>query len=124
MIVKYSCELPERVTSLKLIERVDDRPNGYAWICINSTNPPNDPYPYVNCWIYAEAEVISCADDKRWFYCEIEDLLGDRYLPNSSLDYLVEFIWDDGDPSVGIFPGYNCHLVLDDAQEPITRSFE
>ena len=100
-----------------------DHPPGYAWICIGSTDPPKDPYPYVNGWIFADSDVITAANDTKWFTLEIESLLEENFIPNPSIDYLIGFIWDEGDSSVGIFPGYNCHLVLDDSGNPVIRKY-
>jgi len=100
-----------------------DHPPGYAWICIGSTDPPKDPYPYVNGWIFAESEVITASNDFRWFTLEIESLLEEKFTSDPSIDYLIKFIWDEGDSSVGIFPGYNCHLVLDETGDPVIRKY-
>lgn len=109
-------------SAIRLDNLTSGHPPGYAWICIGSTDPPKDPYPYVNGWIRAESEVIAAVNDRKWFALEIESLLEEKFIPNSSIDYLIEFIWDEGDSSVGIFPGYNCHLALDEDGEPVIRS--
>jgi hypothetical protein len=120
--------LPARFKIAESVIRLEvpwnpDHPSGYAWICIGSTDPPKDPYPYVNGWIFAESEVITAVNDTEWFASEIESLLEEKFIPNPSIDYLIEFIWDEGDSSVGIFPGYNCHLVLDSNSTPVIRKY-
>lgn len=124
--MKYS-NLPTRFkiaeSTIRLNDLNPDQPPGYAWICIGSTDPPKDPYPYVNGWIFADSDVITAANDTKWFTLEIESLLEENFIPNPSIDYLIGFIWDEGDSSVGIFPGYNCHLVLDDSGNPVIRKY-
>jgi hypothetical protein len=119
--------LPARFKIAELVIRLDSswdstHPTGHAWICIGSTDPPKDPYPYVNGWIFACSDVITAVNDTKWFAAEIESLL-ENFIPNPSIDYLIEFIWDEGDSSVGIFPGYNCHLVLDVSGTPVIRRY-
>lgn len=36
--------------------------DGYAWVCIGSTDPPRDPYPFVNGWIMADFDLMTCVD--------------------------------------------------------------
>lgn len=124
--MKYT-NLPTRFkiaeSAIQLNDLDLDHPTGYAWICIGSTDPPKDPYPYVNGWIFAESEVITAVNDTTWFALEIESLLEQYFIPDPSIDWLIEFIWDEGDSSVGIFPGYNCHLVLDDSGNPVIRKY-
>ncbi len=108
---------------VKEMKKCHSNIDGYAWVCIGSTDPPKDPYPFVDGWIMADFNVITCVDNNTWFRSEMESLLEEMFVPDLSLDYLVAFVFDSGDSSVGIFPGYNCQLVLDENSNPITRRF-
>lgn len=39
------------------------------------------------------------------------------------LEFLIRFEWDEGDRSVGIWPGYNVSLVLNN-EKPVYRTFD
>ncbi len=119
--MKYS-KLPEKFKFLEMVQDDYEHPNGYAWICIGGFHE-DVIYPYIQAWIYAEDEVIQCTYDQEWFKKEIENLLEDKFIPNPVLEYLVEFIWDNGEKEVEIFPGYSCNLVLDDDKNPVIRQY-
>lgn len=120
--MKYS-NLPQKFKVLDSLIDHEDHPNGFAWVTITSMDPPKDPYPYVSGWILAESEVIDSVSDFKWFKSEIQDLLEEKFIPNPNIEYLVEFIWDKGDSSVGIFPGYNCQVALDEDGDFATRIY-
>lgn len=67
---------------------------------------------------------------------EIEDLdlrcwsgkVGEPYIEfngikYSDLEFLIRFEWDEGDRSVGIWPGYNVSLILNN-EKPVYRTFD
>jgi hypothetical protein len=120
--MRYS-NIPKKLIVLESLIGHEEHPNGYAWVTITSTDPPKDPYPYVSGWILAEEGIIDSVGDFNWFKLEIKDLLEGKFTPNPNIEYLVEFIWDKGDSSVGIFPGYNCHLVLDEDEDIVIRTY-
>ncbi len=120
--MKYS-NLPQKFKVLDSLIDHEDHPNGYAWVTITSTDPPKDPYPYVSGWILAESEVIDAVSDFKWFKSEIQNLLEAQFIPNPNIEYLIEFVWDKGDSSVGIFPGYSCYVVVDEDIDVVIRQY-
>lgn len=113
-------EIPENYQFCKL----NENRNEYAWISLVRDND-NMPKPRIETWIFANWEILAIVNFQvLWFKNEIKDLLGDRFVLNSNLEYLIEFIWEKGDWSVGISDGYNCSLVYDSKGEPVTRSWK
>ncbi len=79
---------------VKEMKKCHSNIDGYAWVCIGSTDPPKDPYPFVDGWIMADFNIITCVDDNIWFRSEMESLLEEMFVPNLSLDYLVAFVFE------------------------------
>lgn len=114
-------DVPEKYEFCKLDEKSN---NGYAWISL-VCDIDNTPKPRIEAWIYANWEIIAIVNFQiLWFKNEIKDLLEDRFIINSPLEYLIEFIWEKGDYSVGISDGYNCSLIYNSKGEPVTRSWK
>lgn len=113
-------EIPEKYQFCKS----NENRNGYAWISL-VRDIDNTPKPRIETWIFANWEILEIVDFQvLWFKNEVKDLLEDRFVLNSDLEYLIEFIWEKGDRFVGISDGYNCSLVYDSKGEPVTRSWK
>lgn len=116
-------EIPKEYLFCKTTESSEDRPNAYAWISLSYDQFDKIQY-VIEAWIYAESEIIEVLEfQKPWFLQELKDLLEDKFVSNCQLAYLIEFNWEKGDRSVGIWDGYNCSLVYNSKGEPVTRTW-
>lgn len=115
--LKYS-EIPKEFLFCKPKTSNDFKVNGYAWIAILNK------IPVIRMWISAEADLIyQVQSNSNWFKLEIEDLLGEKFVSDPDLEYLIEFPWEKGDYSVGITDGYSCSLIYNSKNEPVTRKY-